>query len=275
MKQKIVKDLIKIFILFGGIFVFFYVGLQLLSEEKKNSWLYSSDEAKLISYEQEIELGNLIDEYLIDTDETILLQNELIDSVVWAVRSRLEKQIIMSEYDYKIVVVDDDLVNAFTIPGGRIYIYKGLFEFCDSAEQLAAVLAHEIGHVEKRHTVSKLIKEFGLKILFSIVTGGDTILVSGLWESTISSAYDRSNEKEADQFAMDLLERSKIAPTAIASFFRKLNREELDYNENMEFLMTHPHNNSRIKASLSYETAGNFEAQDFEIDWKRVKEALK
>ena len=173
MKQKIVKDLIKILFLFGGIFAFFYVGLQLLSEDKKNSWLYSGDEAKLISYEQEIKLGNLIDEYLIDTDETILPQNELIDSVVWAVRSRLEKQIIMSEYDYKIVVVDDDLVNAFTIPGGRIYIYKGLFEFCESAEQLAAVLAHEIGHVEKRHTVSKLIKEFGLKILFSIVTKMD------------------------------------------------------------------------------------------------------
>ena len=85
----------------------------------------------------------------------------------------------------------------------------------------------------------------------------------------------RSNEKEADQYAMELLERAKISPTAIASFFRKLNREELDYNENMEFLMTHPHNNSRINASLSYETAGNFEAQDFDIDWKRIKEALK
>ena len=113
-------------------------------------------------------------------------------------------------------------------------------------------MAHEIGHVEKRHTASKLIKEFGLKILFSIVTGGDTILLGELWESTVSGAFDRSNEKEADQYAMELLERAKIAPTAIASFFRKLNREELDYNENMEFLMTHPHNNSRIKASLSY-----------------------
>ena len=74
---------------------------------------------------------------------------------------------------------------------------------------------------------------------------------------------------------MELLERAQIAPTAVASFFRKLNREELDYNEKMEFLMTHPHNNSRIKASLSYETAENFEALDFDIDWKRVKETLK
>ena len=74
---------------------------------------------------------------------------------------------------------------------------------------------------------------------------------------------------------MELLERAKIAPTATASFFRKLNREELDYNENMEFIMTHPHNNSRIKASLSHETAGNFEAEDFDIDWKQAKEAFK
>ena len=74
---------------------------------------------------------------------------------------------------------------------------------------------------------------------------------------------------------MELLERAKIAPTATASFFRKLNREELDYNENMEFIMTHPHNNSRIKASLSHETAGNFEAEDFDIDWKQAQEALK
>ena len=74
---------------------------------------------------------------------------------------------------------------------------------------------------------------------------------------------------------MELLERAKIAPTATASFFRKLNREELDYNENMEFIMTHPHNNPRIKASLSHETAGNVEAEDFDIDWKQAKEALK
>ena len=56
------------------------------------------------------------------------------------------------------ITVDYDLVNAFTIPGGRIYIYKGLYEFCESAQQLADILAREIGHVEKCHKVSKLIK---------------------------------------------------------------------------------------------------------------------
>ena len=60
----------------------------------------------------------------------------------------------------------------------------------------------------------------------------------------------------------------------IASFFRKLNRENLEYNEKLELLMTHPHNNSRIKASLEYETENSFKAQPVDIDWERVKEAL-
>ena len=94
-------------------------------------------------------------------------------------------------------------------------------------------------------------------------------------QSTVSNAFDRPKEKEADQFALALLEKSNIAPTAMASFFRKMNRTQLNYNEKMEFLMTHPHNNSRIKTSLNYETSENFEAQKIDIDWDRVKENLK
>lgn len=274
MNQRVLKDLIKILFLFGGVFVLLYVGLNLLSDKKKNAWFYSDTEEGIISYEQEIQIGNLIGQHLIESSEKSLFQNELVDSVLWVVQTRLEKQINLSEYDYKIQVIDDPQVNAFTIPGGRIYLFKGLIDFCDSAEHLAAVLAHEMGHVEKRHTVSKLIKEFGLKILFSIIAGGDTILLSELWHTIISSSFDRPHEKEADQFAMELLERAKISPTAIASFFRKLNREHLDYNQRLELLMTHPHNNSRIKASLQYQTAEGFASQKIDVDWNRVREAM-
>lgn len=106
---------------------------------------------------------------------------------------------------------------------GEVYINRGLISFCDSPEQLAAVLAHEIGHVEKRHTISKLIKEFGIGLLFTIISGGDPFLLTDLFHTTVSTAFDRSYEKEADQFALNLLEEAKISPTAMASFFRKLN----------------------------------------------------
>lgn len=274
MNLKIVTDLVKTIGFFGGILLVLYFGMQLLPKETKTKWFYSTQESQLISYEQELKLGDLIAEYVIETTNQNVLKNELIDSVVWAVSAHLQKQIEFSEYDYKIQVLDNPEINAFTIPGGRIYVFKGLLKFCDSAEHLAAVLAHEMGHIEKRHTVSKLVKEFGLKIIFSMAMGGDSVLFSELGQTLLSSKFDRSQEKEADQFALELLENTQISPTSIASFFRKLNRENLDYNEKMEFLMTHPHNNSRIKTSLEYETENNFTPKLLDIDWDRIKNAL-
>ena len=275
MNLKIVTDLVKTIVFFGGILLVLYFGMQLLPKETKTKWFYSTQESQLISYEQELKLGDLIAEYVIETTNQNVLKNELIDSVVWAVSAHLQKQIEFSEYDYKIQVLDNPEINAFTIPGGRIYVFKGLLKFCDSAEHLAAVLAHEMGHIEKRHTVSKLVKEFGLKIIFFMAMGGDSVLFSELGQTLLSSKFDRFQEKEADQFALELLENTQISPTSIASFFRKLNRENLEYNENMELLMTHPHNNSRIKASLEYKTQDDFNAEPLSIDWDRVKAVLQ
>ena len=274
MNNKIITDLAKTIGLFGGILLLLYFGMQLLSEENKTKWFYADNQTQLISYEQEHQLSDIILEHILETSNQKILKNELIDSVVWVVSSHLKKQIEISEYDYEILVLDSPEINAFTIPGGRIYVFKGLLEFCDSAEHLAAILAHEMGHVEKRHTVSKLVKEFGLKIILTLLTGGDSVLFSELGHTVLSNKFDRSQEKEADLFALELLEKSQISPTTIASFFRKLNRENLDYNEKMEFLMTHPHNNSRIKTSLKYETENNFTPKLLDIDWDRIKNAL-
>ena len=274
MNKKILLDGLKSLGIFGGIFILFYVGLNLLSEDKKNKWFYSDEKISLISYEQEIALGELIDKYIIASQYKNPLTNKTIDSMMWAVSKRLQGQIPTSEYDYNITVLDNPQINAFTIPGGNIYVFSGLISFCDSPEQLAAVLAHEMGHVEKRHTVDRLAREFSLSVLFSIMTGGDTVLLSDLYQTLISSGFSRSQEKEADQFALNLLEDASISPKSIASFFRKLNRENLAYDEKIELVMTHPHNNSRIKASLNHEVDDTFDEIPFELNWEEIKAAL-
>ena len=274
MNKKILLDGLKSLGIFGGIFIIFYVGLNLLSEDKKNKWFYSDEKISLISYEQEIALGELIDEYIIASQYKNPLTNKTIDSMMWAVGKRLQGQIPTSEYDYNITVLDNPQINAFTIPGGNIYVFSGLISFCDSPEQLAAVLAHEMGHVEKRHTVDRLAREFSLSVLFSIMTGGDTVLLSDLYQTLISSGFSRSQEKEADQFALNLLEDASISPKSIASFFRKLNRENLAYDEKIELVMTHPHNNTRIKASLNHEVDETFKEIPFNLNWEKIKAAL-
>lgn len=274
MKKKIFLDSLKSLGVFGGIFLLFYLGIYLLSEEKKAKWLYSDEKLRLISYEQEIALGELIDEYIISSQYKEPLNNKTIDSMMWAVNKRLKQQIQTTEYDYSIKVLDNPEVNAFTVPGGTIYVFKGLISFCDSPEQLAAVIAHEIGHVEKRHTVDRLVREFGLSVLFSIMTGGDSILLSDLYQTLISAGFSRSQEKEADQFALELLENANISPKSIASFFRKLNRENMAYDEKIELVMTHPHNNARIKASLEYKVDKTFVETPFNLNWGKIKSSL-
>ena len=274
MKEKILLDGLKSLGIFGGIFILFYIGINLLSEDKKTKWFYSDEKVRLVSYEQEIALGELIDEYIISSEYKKPLTNKTIDSMMWAVGKRLQEQIPTSEYDYNIIVLDNAQINAFTIPGGNIYVFSGLISFCDSPEQLAAVLAHEMGHVEKRHTVDRLAREFGLSVLFSIMTGGDTVLLSDLYQTLISSGFSRSQEKEADQFALNLLEDASISPKSIASFFRKLNRENLAYDENIELVMTHPHSNTRIKASLNHEVDETFKEIPFNLNWEKIKAAL-
>ena len=274
MNKKILLDGLKSLGIFGGIFILFYIGINLLSEDKKTKWFYSDEKVRLVSYEQEIALGELIDEYIISSEYKKPLTNKTIDSMMWAVGKRLQEQIPTSEYDYNIIVLDNAQINAFTIPGGNIYVFSGLISFCDSPEQLAAVLAHEMGHVEKRHTVDRLAREFSLSVLFSIMTGGDTVLLSDLYQTLISSGFSRSQEKEADQFALNLLEDASISPKSIASFFRKLNRENLAYDEKIELVMTHPHNNSRIKASLNHEVDDTFDEIPFELNWEEIKAAL-
>jgi len=268
MVKKTLWDFFKMIILFGGIFFLFLVGIKLLPEKQRNQWFYQDKKSALLSIEQEILLGEKIEEILLQNHQEIKIN--IIDSALWVILSQLEKKIEQSEYDYIIKVIDSPKINAFTIPGGRIYINKGLISFCDSPEQLAAVLAHEIGHIEKRHTVSKPIKEFGINLLFVIISGGDTVLLTDLFQATASTAFDRSYEKEADQYALILLEKAKISPTAMASFFRKINRENLAYDEKMEFLMTHPHNNARIKRALNHKTRDDFESQRIELNWEEV-----
>lgn len=271
MNSKVVRDLVKAVVsfalLFGGIWVFITL--------MPNSWrakFLDRESSDLISYEQEIKLGDLMAE-VIEAGE-VVIENTALDSAMWVITRRLLNANELTEYDYKFVVLDNPQVNAFAIPGGRIYVFKGLLDLVDTPEELAAVLAHEMGHVEHRHSVDKLIKEFGIAILFGISGGEDVVLLSDVAESSVSTSFDRKYEKEADQFSLSLMESAQMSPKHMARVFRKFNKENFAYDERLEFVMTHPHNNSRIKAAMLYEVEEGFVEKPIDIDWEWLQEQL-
>jgi len=230
-----------------------------------------------LSIDQEEKLGKVLVEDVMEAgeDSSKLENNPTLDSAIAEISNRLLKSLGPTDYNYKIQVMNTEDVNAFTLPGGYIFINKGLISFCDRPEEVAAVLAHEIGHAEKRHVVDKLAKELGVTILFSVLTGGDATLMHEVFKTATSTMFDRDQEKEADAFSFPLMEKAHLSPQTMAAFFRKLNREHGDFGKAMELLQTHPNNASRIKAALEYKPATGFIIQSFKMDWKRVQNSVK
>lgn len=271
MRTSIWVDLVKLV----GVFVLLGVAFVFAKSYWPEEWTWDVDvntDLLSISVEQEEQLG----EYIMDAflEGQVLVQDSTVDSAIWAIKSRLLQQIDSTPYEYHFYVVDNEMVNAVTFPGGNIVVFTGLLKFCTTPEEAAAVIAHEIGHVEQRHVVDKLVTELGLSFVIAVVTGGDATLIHELSRTALSSVFSRGQESEADDFGMKLLEESSIDPRSLATFFRKMNSENMDYNEYFEWIMSHPHNNSRIKASLEYKVSKDFKAVPLGIDWERLKGRL-
>lgn len=258
MRRSILKDLLILL----GVFALIWLLASLFN--------YPED-PQLLSIEREERLGETYVNLILLNPMFRELENERVDSAVSIIGDRLEASLKHSDYQYNFVVFDSKMINAFTVPGGNILISSGLITFCDTPEELAAVMAHEMGHVEERHVVSRLIKELGIDIL----TSGDQYVLGEVTGLLTSTSFDRKQEEEADHFAAELLERSDIEPRTLATLFRKL-EEEMD-NELMkhfEIISTHPNFSSRIRDALSYRPGDDFEALPMDLDWDGIKAGL-
>ncbi|XOV92081.1 MAG: M48 family metallopeptidase [Bacteroidota bacterium] len=261
MIRKIYKELLIVI----GVFLLVWVGIILLKPVPETPEM-------AISVENEMSLGDRLSQDILDNYTVI--ESDTVNLAIQKIKERLVSEIGLTAYDYSLHVVKEEQVNAFASLGGHIFIFSGMIEMAEEPEELAAVLAHEIGHVEKRHVVNKLVKEIGVTVLFSILSGGDPVLVSEVARAAVSSAFDRSQESEADLFAMETLEKSKISPRYVASIFRRIKEKYGGYDERLEFLMSHPNLNKRIKESLEYPIDDDFSSVSLDIDWGAVKRNL-
>jgi len=261
MIQKIYKELLIVI----GVFLLVWVGIILLRPVPEAPEL-------AVSIDTEMELGALLAEEVLDNYTVI--HSDTVNDAIYKIKDKLLTSVGLTSYDYTFYVVREEQVNAFATLGGHIFIFSGMIEMAEEPEELAAVLAHEIGHVEERHVVNKLVKELGVTVLFSILSGGDPVLVSEIARAAVSSAFDRSQETEADQFAMRTLTEARISPRYVASIFRRIKEKYGGYDTRLEFLMSHPNLNKRIKESLEYPVADDFQPATLGIDWEAVKRNL-
>ena len=136
------------------------------------------------------------------------------------------KLTVGSRYQYRWLVKQDDTVNAFAMPGGIIVVHTGLLRQAGDPGELAGVLAHEVQHVEQRHSLRQMITSLGWGALVGLTIGDISAVASMLAHQAGTLYFSRDMEEEADRLGLLALQRAQIRPDGMLRFFQKLDDQD-------------------------------------------------
>ena len=188
---------------------------------------------------------------------------------------RMTAQILDNPYKFEVTVVKSDVINAFALPGGYVVVFTGLMKKAESGEEVAGVLSHELNHVLQRHGLERIVKSLGLMAVAAIVFGNQQGLVGMMKQLGVelfTLKFGREQETEADLTGLQLLQRAKINPAGMITFFERLSEKD---QGRMEWFSTHPMSAARaerLKAELA--ALPKKSPEPFTFDWKQVQASL-
>jgi len=215
----------------------------------------SEDDLKKFSKASERKLSELILKALEDRHSEF--NQRKIKTYIDSIGYRICTSNNISFDSIKVHIIYNGEVNAFALPDRNMVIYTGLIENAKSAEEVAGVMAHEIGHMENDHVMKKLAKEIGISMLFVLAGGSENLEVLKEAGRTLSStAFDRSQEREADAFAVDALVKAEIDTEPFGNFLFRLSMENGDIPEELVWISTHP--DSKERAAEVFERKKEF-----------------
>lgn len=168
--------------------------------------------------------------------------------------------------DYRFTVLNSDIVNAMALPGGYIYVTRGLLALNGNEAELAGVLGHEIGHVTARHSAQRysraMAANIGIGILGAVLGTPGVSDIASLGASYWLSAYSQENEFEADSLGVRYMSRAGWHADAMASMLSKLREHsrleaieagrDPDVVDETHFMSTHPRTLDRVQAAIRH-----------------------
>lgn len=206
-----------------------------------------------VSQEREQELGDIMSAEI--NAQLPLLQDPLLEAYVDRIGRRLADVSERPAVDYRFYIINTEMVNAFALPGGHVYLTRGLIERTRNGPELAGVLAHEVGHVAARHGVQKLERHLRtgslMSLLYQLVLGrqpellrqNSLELAGVLW----SASHSRADEEEADRLAVEYLVAAGVDPRGVVTLLQALLAEEEDETSVVgSWFSTHPMTENRI-----------------------------
>ena len=208
-----------------------------------------------INQQQEVQMGKEYSSQI--ANELPLVRDQEVVQYITRLGNSLAKVTDTRSLKWHFAVVDSREVNAFAVPGGWIYVNRGLIERAENMSQVAGVLGHEIGHVTKRHTVEGMQKAQGANVGVTLLCTLTKVCDSGAGQAAINvggsalfAKFSRSDESEADAEAVSTTIKAGIDPNGIPAMFRILLNERKSNPGALEgFFATHPLEEDRIQAT--------------------------
>ena len=184
-----------------------------------------------VSQQQEVQLGQQESAQI--QQQLPLVQDPLINQYVSSLGNQIASKTSRADLQWQFYVVNTDVVNAFALPGGIVYVNRGVLERADKMDELAGVLGHEIEHVVRRHSVKQMEQMQGANIgvalacsLTNICSNQAAATAINVGGTAIFAKFSRADEVQADEGGFHNLINAGISPQGMLSFFQKLLAEE-------------------------------------------------
>lgn len=166
------------------------------------------------------------------------------------------------EFEWEFNLTEENTVNAWCMPGGKVMFYTGILPICDGEEGIAVVMGHEVAHAIARHGNERMSQQMavqGIGAIGAIGTGGQSPAIQAIFNQSygIGSqlgllAFSRKNETEADKLGLVFMTMAGYDPAEAAEFWKRMAAAKGDGSAPPEFMSTHPSDERRIKDIKEY-----------------------
>ncbi len=205
------------------------------------------------STQTESEMGRESDQQIVETN--VIETDPLLNAYVASIADNVWKEVARKDVPYNIKIIKDTDVNSFATLGGYVYINEGLIDFVNSDDELAGVIGHETGHIERRHVLTAASKAQALQLLFGVASLFSPFIYTfgNLMAAGAFAKIQRSDELQADRTGLQLMSRAGYDPDAMMTMLQHLNMLASQHSDLVtKYLQDHPAPDQRVAHLLGY-----------------------
>ncbi len=209
--------------------------------------------ARATSTQAEVEMGRAEDEQIVDTN--VIETDPLLNAYVQKIADNIWREVDRKDVPYNVKIIKDTQVNSFATLGGYLYINEGLIDFVQSDDELAGVIGHETGHIERRHVLTSQSKLEGLNLLFGLASlFSPSIYEFGhLMEAGAYAKIEREDELHADRTGLQLMARAGYDPENMSTMLQHLTVLQSEHSDLItKYLESHPNPDQRVAHLVGY-----------------------